>query len=307
MLNMRYKKAAILFLAFILLSVGCGTAETSQDAQAISAENAGDAATGLRYEDFKALSNEEQISTFASLTSPEIYDLVKSSDSENWPVTAYDLVTENNAKDFIILNEYNGSLSFNLNWPIYGGYVPDTIASVGDLSGAVTVSRDGGDGGYTMCYGRNADGTLPNNSQRSVPKTSATVRTGLLDIDRYKQAVDVITSEEYEGASTAETDDARIAALRELGFTEDASINLMSDYNAWLTRPEIVGANNIAEGAILAGHQVEPRYGYYGKTAPWKVSDLELVGGSDQMNTVFSWGTLNSSGLITDAGTETID
>jgi hypothetical protein len=33
---------------------------------------------------------------------------------------------------------------------------------------------------------------------------------------------------------------------------------------------------------------------------------MELVGGSDQMNTVFSWGTLNSSGLITEAGTETI-
>ena len=36
-------------------------------------------------------------------------------------------------------------------------------------------------------------------------------------------------------------------------------------------------------------------------------SDLELIGGSNQMNTVFSWGTLNSSGLITEAGTETID
>lgn len=306
MLNMRHKEAMILFLVFIFLFIS-GTAETSQDGQAVPGEDVEEAAGGIRYEDFKALSNEEQISVFAGLSSPEIYELVKSSESENWPVTAYDLVTEENAKDFIILNEYNGSLSFNLNWPIYGGYVPDTIASIGDLSGTVTVSRDGGDGGYTMCYGRNADGTLPNNSQRSVPKTSATVRTGLLDIDRYKQAVDVITSEAFERASVEETDGARIAALEELGFTEEASINLMSDYNAWLTRPEIVGENNIAEGAVLAGHRVESRYGYYGKTAPWKVSDLELVGGSDQMNTVFSWGTLNSSGLITDAGTETID
>ena len=306
MLKSCYIKAVI-FLLFFSLTINCGIAEESQNPQALPAEDVEEAITHLRYEDFKTLSNEEQIATFAELSSPEIYYLVKSSDSENWPVTAYDLVTEENAKEFIILNEYNGSLSFNLNWPIYGGYDPDTIASIEDLSGTVTVSRDGGDGGYTMCYGRNEDGTLPNNSQRSVPKTSATVRTGLLNIDRYKQAVDVITSEEFKKGTIEETDSARIAALQELGFTEDASINLMSDYNAWLTRPEIIGENNIAEGAISAGHHVEPRYGYYGKTAPWKVSDLELVGGSDQMNTVFSWGTLNSSGLITEAGIETIE
>lgn len=302
---MSYKKAVILFLVFFFLIVGCGMAAAPQNTQTSAAED--DEAAGLRYEDFKALSNEEQISTFAGLSSPEIYHLVKSSDSENWPVTSYDLVTEKNAKDFIILREYKGSLSFNLDWPIYGGYDPDTIASIGDLSGTVTVSRDGGDGGYTMCYGRNADGTLANNSQRAMPKTSASVRTGLLDIDRYKQAVDVITSEEFNRASVEETDQARLTALQELGFTEEASINLMSDYNAWLTRSEIVGENSIADGAIHAGRVVEPRYGYYGKTAAWKVSDLEMVGGGDQMNTVFSWGTLTSSGLITEAGTETIE
>lgn len=301
---MRYKKAVLLLLVFIFL-IGSGMSAASENTQTVPADDE-DAAAGLRYEDFKALSNEEQISTFAELSSPEIYYLVKSSESENWPVTAYDLVTEKNAKDFIILNEYNGSLSFNLNWPIYGGYDPDTIASIEDLSGTVTVSRDGGDGGYTMCCGRNEDGTLASNSQRSIPKTTATVRTGLLNIDRYKQAVEVITAEEFEKASTEETDHARIAALQELGFTEEASINLMRDYNAWLTRPEIIGENNIAEGAVYAGHQVESCYGYYGKAAPWKVSDLELVGGCTQMNTVFSWGTLNSSGLITDAATEVI-
>lgn len=183
----------------------------------------------------------------------------------------------------------------------------DTIASIKDLCGTVDVSRDGGDGGYTMCFGRNEDGTLANNSQRSIPKSTATVRTGLLDIDRYKQAVDVITGEEFERDTIEETDSMRIAALVELGFTEEDAISLMSDYNAWLKRPEISGENNIAEGANSVGHQVEKSYGYYGKAASWKVSDLELVGGCDQMNTVFSWGTLNSSGLITEAGTETIN
>lgn len=216
-------------------------------------------------------------------------------------------MTEENAKDFIILNESYGSLSFNLNWPIYGGYDAETIASIGDLSGTVEVSRDGGDGGYAMCFGRNEDGTLANNSQRSIPKSSAIVRTGLLDIDRYKQAVDVITGEEYRRDTVEETDSTRIAALQELGFTEEDAFNLMSDYTAWLTRAEIAGENNIAEGAISVGHQVEARYGYYGKTASWTVSCLELVGGCSQMNTVFSWGTLNSSGLISQAGTEEIN
>ena len=289
---------------FIFLISGCLVHASTQDDQTVSVENS--SACQLCYEDFKALSNEEQLAVFAGLSSPEIYYLVESSDTENWPVTAYDLVTEKNAKDFIILNEYNGSLSFNLNWPIYGGYAADTIASIGDLCGTVEVSRDGGDGGYAMCYGRNEDGTLANNSQRSIPKSTATVRTGLLNIDRYKQAVDVITGEEFVRDTTEETDSMRIAALLELGFTEEDAISLMSDYNAWLTRPEITGENNIAEGAGSVGHQIEERYGYYGKAAPWKVSDLELVGGSDQMNTVFSWGTLNSSGLITEAGTETI-
>ena len=296
----------LLFIFLISVCVVKAAAQENQtETQTLSEENS--SACQLCYEDFKALSSEEQLSVFEGLSSPDIYYLVKSSDTENWPVTAYDLVTEKNAKDFIILNEYNGSLSFNLNWPIYGGYVVDTIASIGDLSGTVAVNRDGGDGGYTMCYGRNDDGTLANNSQRSIPKSTATVRTGLLDIDRYKQAVNVITGEEFERETIEETDRMRIAALQELGFTEEDAISLMSDYNAWLMRPEIIGENNIAEGANSVGHQIEKRYGYYGKTAPWKVSDLELVGGSDQMNTVFSWGTLNSSGLITEAGTETIN
>ena len=302
-----YKKAVIISLVLIFLIIGGVMIATSLNKQALPADNSEEETAGIQYEDFKALSNEEQISTFAALSSPEIYHLVESSDSENWPVTAYDLVTEENAKEMIILNEYEGSLSFKLDWPIYGGYDPDTIASIGDLSGTVTVSRDGGDGGYTMCYGRNEDGTLASNSQRAIPKTTATVRTGLLDIDRYKQAVDVITADEYERDSAEESDNARIAALQELGFTEEDAINLMSDYEAWLTRPEVTGENSIADGAVHAGNQIESRYGYYGKTAAWEVSDLEMAGGSDQMNTVFSWGTLNSSGLITDAGTETIE
>ena len=291
---MRFVGKMALFLLSLSLIGGCLAEAGLEDPR-------------LCYDDFKKLSNEEQIAVFSSLTSPEIYYLVQTSETENWPVTSYDLVTEGNAKDFIILNEYRGSLSFNLNWPVYGGYDAKTIASIGDLSGTVEVSRDGGDGGYTMCFGRNEDDTLPSDSQRSVPKSSTTVRTGWLDLDRYKQAVDVITGEEYTRDTVEKTDNVRIAALEELGFTEENAVNLMSDYAAWLTRPEIAGENSIAQGAESVGHRVEARYGYHGKTAPWTVSGLELVGGCNQMNTVFSWGTLNSSGLISQAGTEEIN
>ena len=156
---MRSVSKTALILLFLFLVSSCLAETGSEDSR-------------LCYEDFKKLSNEEQIAVFSSLSSPEIYYLVQSSETENWPVNAYDLVTVENAKDFIILNEYKGLLSFNLNWPIYGGYVAETIASIGDLSGTVEVSRDGGDGGYAMCFGRNEDGTLANDSQRSVPKSS---------------------------------------------------------------------------------------------------------------------------------------
>ena len=50
---------------------------------------------------------------------------------------------------------------------------------------------------------------------------------------------------------------------------------------------------------------MEQKYGYYGKTIGWKVSNLELEGGAGQMNPVFSWGTLKSSGIV--SGVETVD
>ncbi|MBQ7565511.1 MAG: hypothetical protein IJT18_00170 [Oscillospiraceae bacterium] len=251
----------------------------------------------MTYEQFKSLSAEQQVETFNNMSGAQIYALVESSD-ENWPVTAYDRISPQNAKQTIVLFNNGGDLHFNLAWPCYGGYQPESIISIGELSGKVDVSRDGGDGGYCLSYGRNEDGSYPNDSQRSVPKSSATVRTGTLDVDQYKKVVDAV----LDGAD----EESRIAALAELGYDRETAERFVADQAAWLTRDEIAGPDNIDDGAKSVGHTVDSRYGYAGVTAPWVAGDLNLEGGGGQMNTVFSWGALCDSGLITDLGTAEI-
>ena len=253
--------------------------------------------SNMTYEEFKSLTTEQQVEAFQKMTGPEIYKLVENSD-ENWPVTAYDLITPENAKETIVLFENNGDLHFNLAWPHYGGFLPESIASIGDLSGELYVSRDGGDGGYSLSYGRNEDGSYPNDSQRSVPKSSATVRTGTLDVDRYKNAVEIVTN--------GKSEEDRISGLKDMGFEDEIAKRLISDQAAWLHRDEVSGPDNINDGAKAAGNTVESRYGYYGVTSPWIAGNLKLEGGSGQLETVFSWGTLCESGLIYDLGTAEI-
>ncbi len=247
----------------------------------------------LTYEEFKALTPEQQTEAFNKMTGPQIYTLVESSD-ESWPVTDYDLISPDNAKETIVLFNNNGDIHFNLAWPPYGGFAPESIASMGELSGMLDVSRDGGDGGHSMSYGKNEDGSYPNDSERSVPKSSATVRTGVLDADQYKRVVDAVTGEDA------------MSELAEMGYDSEIAERFVSDHAAWLTRDEVAGPDNIDDGAKAAGHTVDSTYGYYGTTAPWKAGDLDLKGGSGQLEPVFSWGTLCDSGLISDLGTAEI-
>ena len=252
------------------------------------------AAAPISYAEFKRLSPEQQLQTFAVLSGPEIYALVASGD-ESWPVDSYDLISPDNAKETIVLFNNNGDLHFNLAWPRFGGFLPESIASMAELSGTLEVSRDGG---HSMSYGRNADGSYPNDSQRSVPKSSATVRTGTLDVDRYLQVLDVVTG----GASEAR----RLSELQELGYAPEIAARFLADCAEFPSRDEISGPDNINDGAESVGHTVERKYGYYGITAPWTAGDLQLEGGMGQLCTVFSWGTLCASGLIYDVGTAEI-
>ena len=189
-------------------------------------------------------------------------------------------------------------MHFNLAWPVYGGFLAESIAGIEEVSGKLDVSRDGGDGGYSMSYGKDEDGNYPSDSERSVPKTSANVRIGILDVDRYKEVVEIVIS--------GKSDEDRIGKLTALGYTEEIAARFLSDREAWLLRDEIAGPDNIADGAKAAGHEVKGDYGYYGITAPWVVGDLNLTGGGGQLATVFSWGTLCGSGLISDTGTAEI-
>ena len=75
----------------------------------------------------------------------------------------------------------------------------------------------------------------------------------------------------------------------------------------WKERPEIIGENNISDGVEIAGNNVTSKYGYYGKAAAWDVGDVHMKGGAGQMNTIYSWGTLKDTGIISDLGTAVIN
>ena len=251
------------------------------------------------YNEYKKLSDDSKLLTFNSLNSEEIYNIVKNS-PESWAVEGYDLITSHNAKYFIKLTTNSiGEKTFNLDWPYYGGYEPDTIASIGELSGKIPVSRDGGDGGFTMGYGKNADGTYANNSERSIPKSSAKVNTGTFDVDVYKDTVDIVIS--------GKSDFCKLQKLVKMGFSNKNAAKMISDYESWRTRIEIIGENNISDGVEIAGNNVTSKYGYYGKAAAWDVGDVHMKGGAGQMNTIYSWGTLKDTGIISDLGTAVIN
>ena len=250
------------------------------------------------YNEYKKLSDDSKVLTFNSLNSEEIYNIVKNS-PESWAVEGYDLITSHNAKYFIKLTTNSiGEKTFNLDWPYYGGYEPDTIASIGELSCKIPVSRDGGDGGFTMGYGKNADGTYANNSERSIPKSSAKVNTGTFDVDVCKDTVDIVIS--------GKSDFCKLQKLVKMGFSNKNAAKMISDYESWRTRIEIIGENNISDGVEIAGNNVISKYGYYGKAAAWDVGDVHMKGGAGQMNTIYSWGTLKEAGIIFDMDTVVI-
>ena len=95
--------------------------------------------------------------------------------------------------------------------------------------------------------------------------------------------------------------------VNRVGIDEDVAEDLLKDYLNWKERPEIIGENNISDGVEIAGNNVTSKYGYYGKAAAWDVGDVHMKGGAGQMNTIYSWGTLKDTGIISDLGTAVIN
>ena len=95
----------------------------------------------------------------------------------------------------------------------------------------------------------------------------------------------------------------KIGQLGDMGIDQSCANKMIHDYNSWSGRYEISGPNNIAEGARNAGIDVDPKYGYCGKAAPWDVGNVHMKGGAGQMNPVLSWGTLKRSGIVSSVGT----
>lgn len=228
---------------------------------------------------------------FFAMDGQAAYDYVGSS-ADSWVVSSYDLITPENILETVVVTDRgDGTLSFNLAWPSYGGYEVSTIQSIGDLSGTTEISRIGGDGGYSICFGKNPDGSEFTASQRAIPSSSITYRKGIMNIDLYRSAIDAIAS--------AGSDAEAVSKLSALGFAEDIASKMVSDYAAFFKRPEMADSGNILEGCKLAGREVTSKYGFYGLTAPWKTANLDLVGGSNQMTIAFSFGTMINSGIVT--------
>ena len=237
---------------------------------------------------FDMLSIDEKKVYIKEQSGSDIYQMVNDGGGQySWITKSYDLITEDNIKDFLIVRE-DGSL--NLDWPKYGGLELDSIDSVGSLSGKISVSRSGSDTGYTIGYIAEEGDSLATNSQRSIPVSESVVHTGTMDIDRYKQIVDIINS--------GESDNQIISSFGKLGIDEYDAYDLINEYELWIKREEISGKYGIINGLKSKDISIDNKYGFYGNAAEWTVGDVYMEGGAGQINIVFSWGTLKDTGIV---------
>ena len=117
-------------------------------------------------------------------------DTIKSPRYE-WITKNYDLITKDNIKDIVILRS-DGSL--NLNWPKYAGLQLESIESIGSMSGKVYVSRSGSPSGNTIGYGNTVEAWYASNSQRAIPSSTSEIQVGIMDVDKYKKVIEIISS-----------------------------------------------------------------------------------------------------------------
>ena len=239
-------------------------------------------------ERFHLLSNENKESIFESLSSNELYEMIQKNPRYEWITKNYDLITKDNIKDIVILRK-DGSL--NLDWPKYAGLQLETVKSIGNMKGKIYVSRSGSPEGNTIGYGDTVEAWYASNSQRAIPSSTSEIQVGIMDVDKYKAGVEIISSD---------IDDySKVIKLQKLGFSEDISDLLIRRYYEWNgKRFEIFGENGIIEGLKTINRTIDSIYGYSGIISPWEIGNLKMEGGCGQLNTVFSWQLLIDGGIV---------
>ena len=243
--------------------------------------------------DYNNLTYEEKKQLLSEITSIEMYEMIQENSNCNWIIREYDLITKDNIKDIVILRS-DGSL--NLNWPKYAGLQLESIESIGSMSGKVYVSRSGSPSGNTIGYGNTVEAWYASNSQRAIPSSTSEIQVGIMDVDKYKKVIEIISS-------NVKNSIIKEALLKE-GFSAEQSLNLINEYKSWnKNRFEVFGKDGIVDGLNSINKSIEPTYGYSGKIASWSIANLKMEGGAGQLNTVFSWKTLINTQIITGEST----
>ena len=248
-------------------------------------------------DNFHLLSNENKESVFESLSNKELYEMVQRNPKYDWITKNYDLITRENIKDIVILRK-DGSL--NLDWPKYAGLKLESVKSIGNMKGKVYVSRSGSEGGNTLGYGDSIESWYASNSQRSIPSSNSKIRTGVMDVDKYKTVIEIINS-------NIDDDVKGLLLQKKLKISEDISDLLIRSYYEWNgKRFEVFGTDGIVDGLQSVNISIDSSYGFSGNISPWQIGGLNMEGGSGQLNTSFSWELLVNSGIIDNVGEVTI-
>ena len=248
-------------------------------------------------DNFHLLSNENKESVFEALSNKELYEMVQRNPKYDWITKNYDLITRENIKDIVILRK-DGSL--NLDWPKYAGLKLESVKSIGNMKGKVYVSRSGSEGGNTLGYGDSIESWYASNSQRSIPSSNSKIRTGVMDVDKYKKVIEIINS-------NIDDDVKGLLLQKKLKISEDISDLLIRSYYEWNgKRFEVFGTDGIVDGLQSVNISIDSSYGFSGNISPWQIGGLNMEGGSGQLNTSFSWELLVNSGIIDNVGEVTI-
>ena len=235
---------------------------------------------------------------WSSLSNEQVWGVVQSSGNSYFKdvdLKVYNLITPKNAGEFIKYSGYNdrfNTFGFALDWNDHGGYIPSTITSFKDViesspEGRIYASRVGNDGGHA--WSSDWDSTC---AERAIPIKSGEASAGIIDGRRYVEAIDICASS---------SDDLVVhQKLIDAGYDSAIAEQMIDDYRSWNSLPEVSGLGGLNE-VVPEGKQ--SIYGYAGKAAPWNTKSVKMQGGGSQVISVFSWGTMRNSGIMTDSGT----